>query len=83
MPSLELLEGKLVKASRLAGVSEDARVFYVDQGTKHWVTSAAWISARGLRFPEASRLLPPTISPQFRKARRMSRRFNGALTGPA
>jgi hypothetical protein len=52
MASPAPLEGKLVKASKLAGRNEDARVFYIDRGVKHWVTSAEWITTRGLRFPE-------------------------------
>ena len=52
MASLTPLEGKLVKASKLTGRNEDARVFYIDRGVKHWVTSAEWITTRGLRFPE-------------------------------
>jgi SAM-dependent methyltransferase len=57
--SIAPLEGKLVKASKLFGRSEDARVYYIDQGVKHWVTSAEWIAARGLRFPEDLSIVPP------------------------
>jgi hypothetical protein len=59
MASTTPLESKLVKASKLLGVSEDTRVFYIDQGVKHWVTSAGWIATRGLRFPEDLLLVPP------------------------
>ena len=58
MASTTPLERKLVKASKLIGVSEDTRVFYIDQGVKHWVTSAGWIATRGLRFPEDLLLVP-------------------------
>jgi SAM-dependent methyltransferase len=57
--SIAPLEGKLVKASKLIGISEDARVYYIDHGVKHWVTSAEWIAARGLRFPEDLLVIPP------------------------
>jgi hypothetical protein len=58
MASLTPLEGKLVKASKLAGRNEDARVFYIDRGVKHWVTSAEWVTTRGLRFPEDLLVVP-------------------------
>ena len=59
MASMTPLEGKLVKVSKLIGMSEDARVFCIDRGVKHWVTSAEWITTRGLRFPEDLLLVPP------------------------
>jgi SAM-dependent methyltransferase len=52
-------EGKLVKASKLIGKDEDARVFFIDHGVKHWVTSTEWIKARGLRIPEDLLFVPP------------------------
>jgi hypothetical protein len=57
--SMTPLEGKLVKASKLIGMKEDGRVFYIDRGVKHWVTSAEWITTRGLRFPEDLVVVPP------------------------
>jgi hypothetical protein len=59
MASMTPLEGKLVKVSKLIGMSEAARVFCIDRGVKHWVTSAEWITTRGLRFPEDLLLVPP------------------------
>ena len=59
MASMTPLEGKLIKVSKLIGMSEDARVFCIDRGVKHWVTSAEWITTRGLRFPEDLLLVPP------------------------
>ena len=59
MASMTPLEGKLVKASKLIGMKEDGRVFYIDRGVKHWVTSAEWITTRGLRFPEDLVVVPP------------------------
>jgi SAM-dependent methyltransferase len=53
------LEGKLVKASKLVGKSEDTKVFYVDRGVRHWVISTEWILSRGLRFPADLRLISP------------------------
>jgi len=58
MASMTPLEGKLVKVSKLIGMSEAARVFCIDRGVKHWVTSAEWITTRGLRFPEDLLLVP-------------------------
>jgi SAM-dependent methyltransferase len=57
--SIAPLEGKLVKASKLIGMNEGTRVFYVDHGVKHWVASSEWITTRGLRFPEDLLLVPP------------------------
>jgi hypothetical protein len=59
MASMTPLEGKLIKASKLIGMSEAARVFCIDRMVKHWVTSAEWITTRGLRFPEDLLLVPP------------------------
>src|SRR5665811_796979 len=59
MASMTPLEGKLIKASKLIGMSKAARVFCIDRGVKHWVTSAEWITTRGLRFPEDLLLVPP------------------------
>jgi hypothetical protein len=59
MASMTPLDGKLIKASKLIGMSEDARVFCIGRGVKHWVTSAEWITTRGLRFPEDLLLVPP------------------------
>ena len=58
MASMTPLEGKLIKVSKLIGMSEAARVFCIDRGVKHWVTSAEWITTRGLRFPEDLLLVP-------------------------
>ena len=58
MASMTPPEGKLVKVSKLIGMSEAARVFCIDRGVKHWVTSAEWITTRGLRFPEDLLLVP-------------------------
>ena len=60
------LEGRLVTGS---GTSDDDRkVYWIESGKKHWITSAAWLESRGRSLAETiqvdSRLLASLISGQ-------------------
>jgi SAM-dependent methyltransferase len=49
-------EGKLVR--REGNTPEDSKVYIVRGGRKHWIISAGWIIANGLRWPEDVNVLP-------------------------
>ena len=51
-----VVEGCLVR--RPGNEVEDHKVYFVEQGTKRWVTSAEWIVARGMNWPGDVRIIP-------------------------
>jgi len=42
-------EGSLVRKS--GATSEDQKVYFVQNGSRHWITSAEWITAHGMKWP--------------------------------
>ena len=45
--NLEAMQGRVVQA-----FGPESRIYYVNDGARHWVTSTDWITRRGMRFPE-------------------------------
>jgi len=50
-------ENKLVR--RAGPTPEDAKVFLVRGGKRHWIIFASWIVKHGYRWPEELLILPP------------------------
>lgn len=49
-------EGRLI---RLEGVGEEtAKVYFVEGGKRHWVSSIEWIKRRGFKWPEDVQAIP-------------------------
>lgn len=55
-PAQSEYEGKLVR--RGGETPEDAKVYMVRDGRKHWIVSAGWIVRNGFRWPEDVIVLP-------------------------
>ena len=48
-PAVSPMEHKMIR--RMGNTPEDAKVYVVEGGKKHWVVNAAWFAAHGYRFP--------------------------------
>ena len=55
-PEASPLEHKMIR--RIGNIPEDAKVYVVESGKKHWVVNAAWFGAHGYRFPSDMQVIP-------------------------
>src|ERR1019366_5412018 len=55
-PAASPLEHKMIR--RTSDTPEDAKVYVVEGGKKHWVVNAGWFAAHGYRFPSDVQLIP-------------------------
>jgi hypothetical protein len=56
-PAASPFEHKMIR--RIGNTPEDAKVYVVEGGKKHWVVNADWFAAHGYRFPSDMQLIPP------------------------
>jgi hypothetical protein len=55
-PPASPFEHKMIR--RIGNTPEDAKVYVVEGGKKHWVVNAAWFAAHGYRFPSDRQVIP-------------------------